>query len=63
MEAWLQQDPVPAFRERLLSDGRFNEKRIAGIEADVGAELEQAKTFAQSSQDPPEALALEHVYA
>lgn len=63
VEAWLHQDPLPAFRERLLADDRFEEARLVKIETRVEIELEQATEFAQSSPNPPEALALEHVYA
>ena len=63
VEAWLAQDPVPAFRERLLTDKRFDEERLSGIEEAVGAELDHAVEFALSSDDPPTELALEHVYA
>ena len=63
VEAWLQRDPLPAFRERLLADDRFDEARLAKIEARVEIEIEHATEFAQSSPNPPETLALEHVYA
>lgn len=63
VEAWLQTDPIPAFRERLLADDRFDETRLSGIEAGVQGTLESAIVFAQSSPDPAPSLALEHVYA
>lgn len=63
VEAWLQQDPLPAFRSRLLADGRFTEARVVAIEEEVKDTLEQATNYAQASQDPPLELALEHVYA
>lgn len=63
VDAWLQTDPIPAFRERLLGDGRFDETRITHIEAGVQETLESAIEFAQSSPDPATSLALEHVYA
>ena len=63
VEAWLQRDPIPAFRERLLAHAGFDERRVSRIEADVQETLESAIDFAQSSPDPAESLALEHVYA
>ena len=60
---WLAQDPVTAFRQRLLSDERFDEDLLAAIEKDVKSTLGQAVDFAMSSPDPSAALALEHVYA
>jgi pyruvate dehydrogenase E1 component alpha subunit len=63
VDAWLQQDPIPAFRKRLLKDSRFDEKQLKKIEAEVTDTLEKAVEYAQSSQDPPENLALEDLYA
>jgi TPP-dependent pyruvate/acetoin dehydrogenase alpha subunit len=63
VEAWLSRDPIPDFRERLLADERFDEARIAGLEAGVEAELEDATEFAIESEDPDPSIALEDVYA
>jgi pyruvate dehydrogenase E1 component alpha subunit len=63
VEAWLREDPLPAFRARLLADARFDEARLTRLETEVQAALDHAVAFAQSSPNPPESLALEHVYA
>jgi TPP-dependent pyruvate/acetoin dehydrogenase alpha subunit len=63
VEAWFQTDPLPAFRQRLLDDTRFDEAQIAAVEAGVMQLLDDAVDFALASDDPPAALALEHVYA
>lgn len=63
VEAWLQQDPLPLFRMRLLEDARFDPAHLDALEAAVQADLEQSVEFAQSSPDPSLDLALEHVYA
>jgi len=63
VEQWLAADPVPAFRDRLVADARFDEKRLARIEADVEAELEEAVQFAMDSDEPSVHAALEDVYA
>jgi pyruvate dehydrogenase E1 component alpha subunit len=63
VEPWLAQDPAMAFRQRLLSDGRFDETRLASIEEDVESTLSRAVDFAMSSPNPSAELALEHVYA
>jgi TPP-dependent pyruvate/acetoin dehydrogenase alpha subunit len=63
VDAWLSRDPIPDFRERLLQDERFDEARIAALEADVEAELEEATQFAIESEDPDPSIALEDVYA
>lgn len=63
VEAWLAQDPLPAFRQRLLEDPRFDKAHVAAIEERVKATLDEAVDFATSSPNPPVELALEHVYA
>jgi TPP-dependent pyruvate/acetoin dehydrogenase alpha subunit len=63
VEAWLTQDPIPAFRRRLLDDGRFEMAQLDGIENDVAAALQDAVDFTTTSPEPPAELALEHVYA
>jgi TPP-dependent pyruvate/acetoin dehydrogenase alpha subunit len=63
VEAWLSRDPIPDFCERLLQDERFDEERIAGLEAEVELELEEATEFAIESKDPELSIALEDVYA
>ncbi|SRR5581483_5032258 len=63
VEAWLQADPIPAFRERLARDNRFTEADLATIESGVDAVLDDAVDFALSSPEPPLDSALEDVYA
>ena len=63
VEAWLQQDPLPAFRKRLLADIRFDETMINEIETEVKDTIDASVEFALNSEDPPVELALEHVYA
>jgi TPP-dependent pyruvate/acetoin dehydrogenase alpha subunit len=63
VEAWLAQDPVPAFRQVLIDDARFDEAQVQVVEHDVRATIDEAVRYAMSSEDPPAQLALEHVYA
>ena len=63
VQAWLQQDPIPIFRDRLSEDVRFGNGRLAEIEANIAKELADAVQFAQSSPDPDVSIALEDVYA
>ncbi len=60
---WLAADPVVLFRARLLQDARFDEERLAAVEAGVDAELDEAVRFARESPDPTPDTALEDVYA
>jgi pyruvate dehydrogenase E1 component alpha subunit len=63
VQAWLQEDPIPAFRQRLVADPRFGEARVAELEQQVALELEDAVQFAQDSPLPALSIALEDVYA
>jgi pyruvate dehydrogenase E1 component alpha subunit len=62
VKAWLSQDPIPIFRDRLLIDSRYEEPTVKAMEDKVKDILENAVSFAMSSDDPPTSLALEHVY-
>lgn len=63
VEAWFELDPLPAYRERLLTDIRLNETMIVEIETEVKDTIDAAVEFAINSEDPPVELALEQVYA
>jgi acetoin:2,6-dichlorophenolindophenol oxidoreductase subunit alpha len=45
-------DPVARFRARLISDGVASEERLAGMEAAIEAEVDEAVEFALSSAFP-----------
>ena len=63
MAQWRQRDPLPAFRQRLLDGGLFQEAELAEIEAAVLAELDEAVAFAESAPQPELSEALYGVYA
>jgi pyruvate dehydrogenase E1 component alpha subunit len=63
VEAWLARDPLPSFRERLVSDGRLGDDELAGVEDEVRSLVTDAVEFAQSSDFPAAGSALEDVYA
>ncbi len=63
VEAWFKTDPLPAFREQLVIDSRFDESRVASLEAAVLDDLDSAVEFALSSPEPGPEAALEDVYA
>jgi len=60
--AWDQSDPLPAFRQRLLQDSRFEAQVLDETERHVKDALEDAVQFAMSSEAPSETTVLEHVY-
>ena len=49
--AWLERDPLPMYRERLLADG-VDEKTLAGIEAAANAEIDEATEAAKNGPLP-----------
>jgi TPP-dependent pyruvate/acetoin dehydrogenase alpha subunit len=60
--AWLARDPIPAFRGRLLEDGRITETELDSTDADVAAVVQQAASTAQASPYPDPAGLLEEAY-
>jgi pyruvate dehydrogenase E1 component alpha subunit len=63
MEEWRARDPIPAFRQRLLDAGTFDEAALEEIEAGVQAQLEEAVAFAKAAPTPQPEEALQGVYA
>jgi len=63
VSAWLAQDPIKAFHKRLVKDVRFSEEDIENIENEVNHSLDESVDFAVNSPNPPDELALEHLYA
>jgi pyruvate dehydrogenase E1 component alpha subunit len=62
MERWQARDPVPAFHQRLLRAGLFEEATLAEIEGDVQEQLDEAVTFARAAPVPEPRDALHGVY-
>lgn len=53
----MEQDPVPAFRARLIADGIASDAELAAIEAKIEADIDDAVAFALESPWPePDAL-------
>ncbi len=63
MAAWKERDPIPAFRQRLITATIFDESQIVDMEASVQAELDEAVNFAADSPFPAVEEALKGVYA
>ena len=57
------QDPVAAFRARLIAAGILGEAEVAGLEAEVEKEVQQAVDFADASPDPTVEELFDDVYA
>jgi len=50
--AWLERDPIPAYRNRLIEFG-FLESVVDGIDAEVMSEVDAATEAAKASPEPP----------
>jgi pyruvate dehydrogenase E1 component alpha subunit len=50
--AAMEKDPVPAYRHKLLAQGVATEMQLAGIEAEIAAQIEDAEQFALQSPFP-----------
>lgn len=57
------QDPVAAFRARLIQAGVLDEAGVTALEAEVEQELQQAIDFADASPDPSVEELFDDVYA
>jgi acetoin:2,6-dichlorophenolindophenol oxidoreductase subunit alpha len=62
LEAWLQRDPVPTYRQRLLAQG-VQELELAALEREVLAEVDRATALAQASPPPTIESAYTQVWA
>jgi TPP-dependent pyruvate/acetoin dehydrogenase alpha subunit len=62
LEAWLQRDPVPTYRQRLLAQG-VEEPQLAALEREVLAEVDRATATAQASPPPTIESAYTQVWA
>ena len=62
VEGWKEKCPIKRFRTVLLSEADFSDSELADIEAAVSREIGEAVAYAQASENPPPAAALEDVY-
>jgi TPP-dependent pyruvate/acetoin dehydrogenase alpha subunit len=57
------QDPIPAYRRRLLADDAASAAEITALEARVQLQVDEAMRFGRESAYPDAAEALQRVYA
>ena len=62
LEAWMQRDPVPTYRQRLLGQG-VTEQQLAALEREVMGEVDRATATAQASPAPTIESAYTQVWA
>ena len=53
VEAWKGRDPIPALVDRLRAEGRLDDDRLAAIEAEVDAEVDEAVAAAEAGTPEP----------
>ena len=61
MAPWLERDPIPAFRSRLLAEGGLSEADADAMEEAVATAIAEAVKFAQASPWPEAAEAWKDV--
>jgi TPP-dependent pyruvate/acetoin dehydrogenase alpha subunit len=62
-EAWREQDPVPAYEERLRRAGVLTDAHLQAVTAEITAEIDDAVAFAKSSPFPPASEMDTFIYA
>jgi pyruvate dehydrogenase E1 component alpha subunit len=63
VEEWMQRDPIPRFRKKLIEMGILTEKDASKIGQEIDKEIDEAVKFAEDSPLPEPEEALEDVYA
>jgi pyruvate dehydrogenase E1 component alpha subunit len=62
VEGWKEKCPIKRFREYLLSEVGMTESELSDIDTAVQREISEAVAYAQASENPPPAAALDDVY-
>ena len=60
---WIQEDPIPRFRNQLISNGVATEDDLNKIDADVQAKVDKSVEMARAAPLPDPKSGLENVYA
>jgi pyruvate dehydrogenase E1 component alpha subunit len=63
VEAWRAKDPLPRMRTELIRRGILTDTLAARLDAEVGAEIEDAIAFAEGSPSPAVEELSKDVYA
>lgn len=62
-QQWKRRCPLQACQERLIGAGELGEGELAGLRAEIEAEIDLAVRFAKESPFPAEDLLMKHIYA
>jgi 2-oxoisovalerate dehydrogenase E1 component len=63
VESWKAHSPITRLKQHLLAEGLAKEEDCARIEAEVDAEVEEARRFAADGPYPDPSTVLDHVYS
>ena len=63
LQAWLEKDPIPRFRQELMRLGLMTEQDAEQVRAQALVEIEDAVAFARQSPEPLVDVALTYVFA
>ena len=59
---WREKDPIPRFRDHILSEGTMTETDLDRIDSDIKSEVDEAEREAAASPWPDGGTAIGHVY-
>ncbi len=63
VESWKARDPIQMLHATLVADGQIDEDELAGVDAEVQAQIADAYEFAKNSPYPDPATASDHIYS
>ena len=63
LTSWIEKDPIPRFREKLIAIGILNDNTTGEIERSIADEIDNAVKFAQESPLPDSQDVMTDVYA
>jgi acetoin:2,6-dichlorophenolindophenol oxidoreductase subunit alpha len=63
LDEWLARDPIDIYAARLQSQGVLDADAVAGLRADIGAEVDRAVESAKQGPEPDRSDMFAHVYA
>ena len=62
-QRWMEKDPIPAFRDRLIEAGVLTDAAFKALEADIEERLDEAVEYARDAPRPDPGAAYEDIYA
>ena len=63
VEEYRKKDPIPRFRDTLISEGKVDQAGLEAINAEIKQEIVEAVEFAKQSPEPDPSTAMDYIYA